>query len=97
MTDVYGTHALNTKTHRERWALCATGHQLAGFGRRAHAARTHLDFFRPIAFGDRYRLEIWVEPPAGMPLTKAYGISKRRAFSTLSTFSHIKGPPDFCA
>ncbi len=96
MTDLYGTYALNTKAHRERWASYATGSHLAGFGRRPHAACTHLYFFRPIAFDDRHRLEIRVETPAGMVFTKTYGISKRRAFSTFSSFSHIKEPPDLC-
>ena len=45
------------------WTLAAGAGQSAGFGRRAHAARTKLDFLRLITLDNCNRLEIRVEAP----------------------------------
>jgi hypothetical protein len=96
MTDMRNCQPLNAKAHLDGRALNARDGQLACFGRRSHAARAHFNFFRPIALHNRHGLEVRVEATAGVPLTETDSISKRRTFSTFSTFCHIEEPPDFC-
>ncbi len=91
MTDDFQQH-ITTKAHPIGWTFALIAVELAGLAGCAHAARAELDLLDLVAARDGNGLDIWVEAPSGVPLTKAHGVPKRRSFATFSAFRH--GKPD---
>jgi hypothetical protein len=81
---------LTTKAHPAGWTFVLIDDALAGLAGSAHTACAQLDLFNLVAASNGNSLDIWIEAPAGMPLTKADSIPERRPFATFSAFRHEK-------
>jgi hypothetical protein len=79
----------NTQAHPAGWACVEQDrNELASLGRRSDAAGADFHFRRLAVLNHRYRLEVWVEAAAGMPLRKADRIAKGWAFAAASALCH---------
>lgn len=84
----------NTPAHPFGWAgVERYSDELAGFGRRANAARADLHFSRLAFLDNRHRLQVGVEAAARMPLGEADRIAEGRAFTAVSALCHERMPP----